>query len=221
MGKQRMRILVLAILVILALSLNACTLSASTPPATSITVEVQDTPDEFQATMESARVAALTSTAVASESVGATSTDALDVSGTPATTGTPLAVTPLAGTPLATLPLGVTEYTVKPGDWIWQIARTYGIDPQDIIDLNELTNPSLIQPGLVLKIPAPAGAPASTGTPETTGTPQAGGTTHIVQVGEWLWQIARTYGVDPQAIVDANNLANPSDIYPGQELIIP
>ncbi|MCK4962485.1 MAG: LysM peptidoglycan-binding domain-containing protein, partial [Anaerolineales bacterium] len=39
--------------------------------------------------------------------------------------------------------------------------------------------------------------------------------------GEWIWQIARIYGVDPQDIIDANNLVNPRMIQPGQELIIP
>jgi spore germination protein len=42
-----------------------------------------------------------------------------------------------------------------------------------------------------------------------------------VKPGEWVWQIARLYGVDPQAIIDANNLTNPGLIFPGMELVIP
>ena len=112
---------------------------------------------------------------------------------------------------------GPIEYTVKPGDWLFKIAREFGVDPQAIIDLNNLADPSSLEPGLVLKIPA---ASEET-TPATTGTPVAGGTVHIVKAGEWIWQIARIYGVDPQAIIDANNLTNPGLIYPGMELTIP
>jgi spore germination protein len=49
----------------------------------------------------------------------------------------------------------------------------------------------------------------------------AGGQIHVVKLGEWIWQIARIYGVDPQAIIDANNLADPGLIFPGMELTIP
>jgi LysM repeat protein len=46
-------------------------------------------------------------------------------------------------------------------------------------------------------------------------------TTHVIQSGETIYSIARRYGVDPQAIIDANGLANPNFIQPGQTLIIP
>jgi spore germination protein len=116
----------------------------------------------------------------------------------------------------------VTEYTVKSGDWVFKIARQFGVDPQEIIDFNSLTNPSNLEPGMVLKIPS-AGAPSATEAAETgtPGTPRTPGTVHTVKQGEWIWQIARNYGVDPQAIIDANNLSDPTYIYPGQELIIP
>jgi LysM repeat protein len=130
-------------------------------------------------------------------------------------TATPAAVTP---EPTATQ-ADVVEYTVQSGDWIWKIARNFGVDPEEIIDLNDLSSPSQLEVGMVLKIPS-SGQPAATATP-VSGTPQAGGTVHVVKPGEWIWQIARIYGVDPQAIIDANNLTNPSTIYPGQELTIP
>ncbi|GAP62946.1 hypothetical protein ARMA_1369 [Ardenticatena maritima] len=42
-----------------------------------------------------------------------------------------------------------------------------------------------------------------------------------MQEGEWLYAIARTYGVSPDAIIAANNLQPPYTVYPGQKLIIP
>lgn len=223
MCKQRLRNLVYASLIIFALSLSACTRSASTPEASPDAGEADGTQSDTQATMDAVRSAILTQTAQASEPVTDITIVAPEESGTPAITGTPDTVTPEA-TPL----VGVTEYTVVPGDWIWKIARKYNVDPQDIIDLNDLASPSAIQPGLVLQIPGPAPVEASdtpnptitiTGTPGTT--PEAGGTVHVVQPGEWIWQIARAYGVDPQEIIDANGLTDPSRISVGQELVIP
>jgi LysM repeat protein len=209
MGNKHLRFLVFAALIILALTMTACTRSASTPPPSETEEPTSKEADDTQATMDAVRSAILTQTAQAGET---TPTEAPIVTETPETSGTPVAVTPEA-TPTSG---EVTEYTVQPGDWIFKIARQFGVEPEDIIELNDLTSPSQISPGMVLKIPAPSGAVE---TPEATGV--AGGVTHVVQTGEWIWQIARKYGVDPQTIIDANDLTNPSMIYPGQELVIP
>ncbi len=65
---------------------------------------------------------------------------------------------------------------------------------------------------------AAGGAPA----PSATSTPVPGGqpTIHVVQPGEWLYQIARDYGTTAQAIMVANGLTS-TTIHPGQELVIP
>jgi LysM repeat protein len=74
--------------------------------------------------------------------------------------------------------------------------------------------------------PTPEGGPTSTPPPEATATPvpvetRTGRTTHVVQPGENLAQIAQRYGVSVEAIVQANGLEDPSFIYTGQNLIIP
>lgn len=45
--------------------------------------------------------------------------------------------------------------------------------------------------------------------------------THIVRYGETLSGIAVNYGTTVAAIASANNIVNPSRIYPGQVLVIP
>ena len=47
--------------------------------------------------------------------------------------------------------------------------------------------------------------------------------THIVKAGEWIWQLARDYGVSPYDILSANNLTINTGryVYPGQKLCIP
>jgi len=49
----------------------------------------------------------------------------------------------------------------------------------------------------------------------------AQGQVHIVRAGETLYSIATRYGTTPQAIANANNLANANYIYAGQRLTIP
>lgn len=221
MANLRLQSLVLTLVLAFTLGVTACTRSASTPPPEEGAQETPSVQSETQATMDAVRSAILTQTAQAEGAGAATATPAeatVEPTGEAAATATPMAE-------IATATPGYIEYTVQPGDWIFKIARDYGVDPQAIIDLNDLTNPADISPGIVLKIPTaptPAPAPTSAGeTPQATGTPSGEVTIHIVQPGEWIWQIARTYGVDPQAIIDANELTSPATIYPGQELIIP
>jgi LysM repeat protein len=194
----------------LALFIPACTRSASTPPPAEGT---SASPlDSQQATMEAVRAALLTQTAQAEQASGAATEAPTEVVATEATE-TPEPEETASGE------VEYVEYTVQPGDWLFMIAEKFGVDPQAIVDLNGLTSDSQIVPGLVLKIPPSTGqAPtAAAGTTVAGG----GGRIHVVKPGEWIWQIARLYGVDPQAIIDANNLTNPGLIYPGTELVIP
>jgi murein DD-endopeptidase MepM/ murein hydrolase activator NlpD len=46
-------------------------------------------------------------------------------------------------------------------------------------------------------------------------------TIHVVQRGETLFSIAQTYGTTADAIAHANGIADPRQIYVGQELVIP
>ncbi len=44
---------------------------------------------------------------------------------------------------------------------------------------------------------------------------------HVVQQGETLYAISRTYGVSPEEIERTNVIENPSQLFPGQIIIIP
>jgi LysM repeat protein len=44
-------------------------------------------------------------------------------------------------------------HTVEPGDTLWAVALKYGVNIQDLIDLNHLENPDYLQVGQVLRIP--------------------------------------------------------------------
>lgn len=45
--------------------------------------------------------------------------------------------------------------------------------------------------------------------------------TYVVEEGDTLSAIAELFGVSESALIGANNLDNPDDIYVGQELVIP
>ena len=230
MRPHRLFGLSLASMIVVSVLVGACTRSASTPPPTGAPKgETPSAPSGQQATMEAVRSALLTQTAQATANApGATDTPSLP--------STPTAETPTPGLTQVTIVTpsagGQTEYTVKEGDWVYSIARKFGVDPEAIISLNGLTAPYALQVGQVLKIPAagtpvPPTAVAPTITPGgptlTPGGPTAtpGGRIHIVQQGEWVYSIARQYGVDPYAIINANHLQAPYLIYPGDKLIIP
>ena len=44
-------------------------------------------------------------------------------------------------------------YTVKKGDWLYALAREFGINWQALASLNKITYPYIIHPGQVLKLP--------------------------------------------------------------------
>lgn len=229
MSTLRLRKITLTALLMVVVVLSGCTRSASTPPPSEDEGAPSGSQSETQATMDAVRSAILTQTAQALEGGAATATPTAEPTTEVPATATLSEVDMTATT---NAQADVVEYTVQPGDWIFKIARDYGIDPQAIIDANDLASPNSLEVGMVLKIPVSGEVPVeATEEPEDgegegevdegDATSVAGTTTHVVQPGEWIWQIARVYGVDPQDIIDINNLTSPATIYPGQELIIP
>jgi len=126
---------------------------------------------------------------------------------------------PVGSTVLAAAPSQDTvTYTVQRGDTLYSIARRHGVSLWDIVSANGITNPNLIYPGQKLTI---SGSGATAPTPSTPSTPSTGSGIHIVARGETLTRIALKYGVSVWAIVNANGIANPNLIHPGQQLTIP
>jgi LysM repeat protein len=103
-------------------------------------------------------------------------------------------------------------YTVQAGDSLSGIAEQFGVAWQEIAAANNISAPNYtIFPGQKLTIPVVTATPA----------PTAEVRKHIVQAGETLGSIAVQYGVTVQALLQANQLANPDLLRVGQELIIP
>lgn len=119
-----------------------------------------------------------------------------------------------------------TKHVVQQGETLASIGRLYGVDWTALASLNGITNPNSIFPGQELVItgaPAPSvveTAPVETA-PAAAEIPVASQTTHTVKANEGLGSIARSYGVNWQAIAQANNIADPNTIFVGQVLVIP
>jgi LysM repeat protein len=107
------------------------------------------------------------------------------------------------------IPALPSEYVVQPGDWVWKIAREQSVDPRAIIRLNGLTAPYILYPGDVLQMPADEDVLL------------VGEIEYIIQLGDWVYEIARNFGVDPQQIIEANDLEPPYLLLPGDILKIP
>jgi len=52
------------------------------------------------------------------------------------------------------IPTGDAYHTVRAGESLWSIAQAYGTTVQAILQVNEIANPNLIYPGMVLRIPS-------------------------------------------------------------------
>jgi LysM repeat protein len=107
-------------------------------------------------------------------------------------------------------------YTVRPGDTLSSIAVRNGTTVDDIMRANGLSNANYIYPGQRLVIPG-AGGGSTNGAAGQAG---GAGQVYTVRRGDTLAAIAYRYGTTAWAIAQANGLANPNYIYPGQQLRI-
>ncbi len=86
----------------------------------------------------------------------------------PAPTSEPLVLATTQPAPAATPdPAGVIRYTVKRGDTLYSIARSFGLKPQELQAANGLQDPNLLKEGQVLVIPSAGAGAAPSPSPAT------------------------------------------------------
>lgn len=124
----------------------------------------------------------------------------------------PRAALKTTATHIATTP---PAHTVNSGDTVSAIAARYGLRTADVLAWNGLDWSSIIRPGdvIVLSAPAPAASPAPPSV--------AAVSEHAVVSGDTLWAIAQTHGVSLESLLAANALSASAIIYPGQRIAIP
>ena len=106
-------------------------------------------------------------------------------------------------------------HVVQDGDTLQAIADHFSADPSAIVKANGLKDPFTLQIGQTLVIPGgkvPEVVPAAPAGPQTS---------YTVTEGDSVSSIANAFGIDMQAIIQANGLADPYMLQPGQTIVVP
>ncbi len=96
---------------------------------------------------------------------------------------------------------GQRTHTVVEGEWLWQIARCYGVDPNKLAADNKdkIPDPSKIKPGVILTVNNPGGYSKFYGPPCITFV------SHTLQAGDTWATLGQKYSADATVL----QLANP------------
>lgn len=108
------------------------------------------------------------------------------------------------------------SYVVEQGDTLYSIARSLGVQLQALQGANGITDPSRVRAGQVLAVPGDA--PAAQVAPQASPAPEGG---YVIKQGDTLYSVAKSLGVQLQALQGANGITDPSKIRVGQILTVP
>ena len=106
----------------------------------------------------------------------------------------------------------VKYYVVRSGDTLSKIASRFGTTTQELVKLNDISNPNLIYVGQVLKIYTNRQVQKDDNNFSST---------YVVVAGDTLSKIASRFGTTTQELVKLNDISNPNLIYVGEILKIP
>jgi LysM repeat protein len=118
-------------------------------------------------------------------------------------------------------------YVVQSGDTLMAIADKLGVPVEELISLNNLTDPSHLEVDQVLKVPRRSGTVPTPVPGQPTGqatrAAPAGGETYDVQAGDNASDIAARFGITVQELADANDttIDELRTLFVGQVLTIP
>lgn len=100
-------------------------------------------------------------------------------------------------------------HVVQPGDNAQSLAAQYRVPLEGLMEANNLKSKKLTV-GETIRIPMHLYIPPV----------EEKETTHVVEIGETLFQIAKQYEVTLTELVEWNNLEDPDTIFAGQKLIV-
>lgn len=114
-------------------------------------------------------------------------------------------------------------YTVRKGDNLWDISRSFKTTPEELRRLNYMERSSRLYVGQVLKMPSQnKKSPVTANVQKNTEREPAGETTaYTVRKGETLWDIAQKHATTTATLRRLNGLNKSSKIFIGQQLAVP
>ncbi|MDR0764502.1 MAG: LysM peptidoglycan-binding domain-containing M23 family metallopeptidase [Synergistaceae bacterium] len=99
-------------------------------------------------------------------------------------------------------PVEMTDYVVKKGDTLWQIANTFNLDVNTIFGCNKVSEGDVLKVGTIIKIPNQDGIFITVGS------------------GQTVEKLAKGYDIYPEAILSANRMKDAS-LKQGTRLFLP
>ena len=121
---------------------------------------------------------------------------------------------PTAPPPPTKCPMGTFEYTVKPGDTFFSLARKFGTTVEAIERANPCVDPDRLMVGQVICIPEVKPVPPPVKCPKGT-------FEYTVKAGDTFFSLARRFGTSVEAIMRANPCVDPDRLMVGQVICIP
>ena len=124
---------------------------------------------------------------------------------------TPTPTPPATPTPTPEPTPTPKTHRVRLGDTLSEIADFYGVTMDEILSLNNIPDPNNLIEGQELILPPDANVDAELTLPAT----------YLVQPDDTLSAIAVKLGMTIEQLMDANDIADPDNIFIGQELNVP
>ena len=107
-----------------------------------------------------------------------------------------------------------STYVVMSGNTLSSIASKFHTTVDELVQLNDISNPNLIYPGEILKIPSLKRGPSKSISNKQYIR------TYIVKSGDTIYSIAKRFHTTIEDLVELNGLSNPNLIYTGEVLKI-
>jgi len=115
----------------------------------------------------------------------------------------------------------IQKYVIQKGDSLWTISRVFGVSIKTIMTANNLSEDSVLQIGMELKIPtqqneSPQVLVAQNG--QKNQSSEKKGFYYTVTSGDTLWNISRKYGVSVSTLMKVNNLKSADRLQINQKI---